>query len=71
MAIAWTLNNRLVSGVIGGPRTRVQWQDYLAALSVQLTADDETWVDARVPPGHASTAGYTDPVYPVIGRQPR
>jgi len=71
LAIAWVLNNRLVSGVIGGPRTRAQWQDYLDALDVRVTADDEAWVDARVKPGHASTPGYTDPIYPVTGRQPR
>jgi aryl-alcohol dehydrogenase-like predicted oxidoreductase len=70
-AIAWALNNRLVNGVIGGPRTLAQWQDYLAALSVRVTAEDEAWVDARVPPGHASTFGYTDPIYPVTGRVPR
>jgi len=71
LAIAWVLNNRLVSGVIGGPRTRAQWQDYLDALDVRVTADDEAWVDARVKPGHASTPGYTDPIYQVTGRQPR
>ena len=69
LAIAWALNNRLVNGVIGGPRTLAQWQDYIAALSVQVTAEDEAWVDARVPPGHASTFGYTDPIYPVAGRR--
>jgi aryl-alcohol dehydrogenase-like predicted oxidoreductase len=68
LAVAWVLRNRLVNGVIGGPRTLVQWQDYLAALTVQAIAEDEAWVDARVPPGHASTFGYTDPVYPVTGR---
>ena len=62
------LRNQLVNGVIGGPRTLAQWQDYLAALQVQATAEDEAWVDARVPPGHASTFGYTDPIYPVTGR---
>ena len=71
LAIAWVLNNRFVSGVIGGPRTLAQWRDYLAALEVRITVEDEAWVDARVPPGHASTAAYTDPIYPVTGRQPR
>jgi len=71
LAIAWALNNRLVNGVIGGPRTLGQWQDYLASLSVQVTPEDEAWVDSRVPPGHASTFGYTDPIYPVTGRMPR
>jgi aryl-alcohol dehydrogenase (NADP+) len=68
LAVAWVLHNRLVSGVIAGPRTFEQWQDYLAALQVQVTAEDERWVDERVPPGHASTFGYTDPIYPVTGR---
>lgn len=71
LAIGWCLNNQRVNGVIGGPRTLAQWQDYIAALAVQVTAEDEAWVDARVPPGHASTFGYTDPIYPVTGRVPR
>jgi aryl-alcohol dehydrogenase (NADP+) len=70
LAIAWALHNKLINGVIAGPRTLAQWQDYLAALDIQITDEDERWVDARVPPGHASTFGYTDPVYPVLGRQP-
>ena len=71
LAVAWALNNRLVHGVIGGPRTLAQWQDYVGALAVQVTPEDEAWVDARVPAGHASSFGYTDPMYPVTGRQPR
>lgn len=67
-ATAWVLNNRLVTGVIGGPRTLVQWQDYLGALDYTLTAEDEAFVDGLVPPGHASTHHYTDPIYPVAGR---
>ena len=69
LAMAWVLNNRLVNGVIGGPRTLAQWHDCIAALAVQVTADDEAWVDMRVPPGHASSFGYTDPMYPVSGRR--
>ncbi len=71
LAIAWCLHNQRVNGVIGGPRTLAQWQDYIGALDVVVTADDEAWVDARVPPGHASSFGYTDPIYPVTGRVPR
>jgi len=70
-AIAWALNNKLISGVIGGPRTLEQWHDYLAAMSVAITAQDETVVDALVPPGYASTHGFTDPQYPIVGRHPR
>lgn len=70
-AIGWALNNKLMSGVIGGPRTLEQWQDYVDALAVKLTAEDEAMVDKLVAPGHPSTPGYTDPQYPVTGRVPR
>jgi aryl-alcohol dehydrogenase-like predicted oxidoreductase len=70
-AIAWALNNKLVNGVIGGPRTLEQWRDYIAALSVPITAEDEAFVDRLVPPGYASTHGYNDPQYPLTGRVPR
>lgn len=71
MAIAWVLNNRLVSGVIGGPRTLAQWSEYLQAITLPFGADDEAMVSGLVAAGHASTPGYTDPAYPVTGRQPR
>lgn len=69
-AIAWVLNNQRIHGVIGGPRTLAQWQDYLAALNIKLTTQDEALVDQWVPPGHASTHGYNDPQYPLTGRIP-
>ena len=67
-AIAWVLKNRFINGVIGGPRTLAQWHDYLKALPVQLTPEDEQFVDALVPPGYAAAYGYNDPQYPVTGR---
>jgi aryl-alcohol dehydrogenase (NADP+) len=70
-AIAWALNNRLLSGVIGGPRTLDQWKDYVAALNVELLPEDEALVDSLVPPGYASTHGFVDPQYPIQGRKPR
>jgi len=70
-ALGWVWNNALVHGVIGGPRTLVQWQDYLGAMDVDFDAADEALIDSLVAPGHASTPGYTDPVYPVTGRLPR
>jgi aryl-alcohol dehydrogenase-like predicted oxidoreductase len=68
LAIAWALANPLVQGVIAGPRTLAQWQDYVAALAIACTPQDEAWVNARVPPGHASSFSYTDPLHPVTGR---
>lgn len=67
-ATAWVLANAAVSSVIAGPRTLAQWQDYLPALDVKLSAADEDLVDALVRPGHPSTPGYTDPAYPLHPR---
>ena len=68
-AVAWVLNNRLVTAPIAGPRTEAQWADYLGALAYRFTAEDETLVDGLVPAGHPSTPGYTDPAYPLEGRR--
>ena len=70
-AVAWVLNNRLVTAVIGGPRTAEQWEDYLGALAYRFTAEDEALIDRLVASGHPSTPGFNDPAYPVEGRQPR
>ena len=70
-ALGWVWNNALVHGVIGGPKTLAQWQDYLDTGTVAFGKDDEALIDSLVAPGHASTKGYTDPMYPVTGRQPR
>ena len=67
-ATAWVLANRHVSAVVAGPRTLAQWQDYSAALEVEITAEDEALVDSLVVPGHPSTPGYNDPSYPLNGR---
>ncbi len=70
LALGWVWNNRQVNGLIGGPRTLAQWQDYLDAIGQPFTAEDEAFFDTLVPAGHASTPGYTDPQYPVTGRAP-
>jgi aryl-alcohol dehydrogenase-like predicted oxidoreductase len=67
-ALAWLLNNRLVTGVVAGPRTEAQWEEYVGALDVALTPEDEALVDGLVSPGHPSTPGYNDPQYPIEGR---
>jgi len=70
-AIAWVLRSRFVSAAIVGPRTEAHWDSYIEALAAQLGPEDEAFVDSLVPPGHASTPGYTDPAYPIEGRQLR
>jgi aryl-alcohol dehydrogenase-like predicted oxidoreductase len=71
LALGWVWNNALVNGLIGGPKTLAQWQDYLDALHTPFSADDEAFVSALVATGHASTPGYNDPQYPVVGRVAR
>jgi aryl-alcohol dehydrogenase (NADP+) len=67
-AVAWVLNNRLVTSAIAGPRTEEQWEAYAGALSCRLDAADEAFVDGLVAAGHPSTPGYNDPAYPIEGR---
>jgi aryl-alcohol dehydrogenase-like predicted oxidoreductase len=70
-ALAWVLNNRLVTSPIVGPRTLEQMRDYLGALNYRFTPEDEALVDRLVVTGHPSTPGYNDPAYPIEGRVPR
>jgi len=70
-ALAWVLNNQLVTASITGPRTEAHWDSYIRALDVRLDAEDEALVDSLVTPGHASTPGFNDPSHPVEGRVPR
>jgi aryl-alcohol dehydrogenase-like predicted oxidoreductase len=69
-AVAWVLNNGLITAPIAGPRTEAQWEDYAGALAYGFTAEDEALVNELVPPGHPSTPGYNDPAYPLEGRVP-
>ena len=71
LALGWVWNNTLVNGVIGGPKTLAQWQDYLIAIDAPFGTEDEAFVSALVATGHASTPGYNDPQYPLTGRVPR
>ncbi len=71
LAVAWVLNNALVTSVIAGPRTEDQWDDNVRALKVSFTAEDEALIDSLVVTGHPSTPGYNDPAYPIEGRPVR
>lgn len=70
-ALAWVLNNRLITSAIAGPRTEAQWDDYIPALNYAFTAEDEAFIDDLVVTGHSSTPGYNDPSHPFHGRQSR
>ena len=70
-AVSWVLNSAFVTGVIAGPRTEQQWDDYLRALDYRFTAEDEALIDRLVAAGHPSTPGFNDPAYPIEGRRAR
>ena len=70
-AVSWVLNSSFVSGVIAGPRTEEQWDDYIRALDYRFTAEDEALIDRLVVSGHPSTPGFNDPAYPIEGRRAR
>ncbi len=69
-AVAWVLNNKLVTSPITGPRTEEQMKDYLGTFAYSFTKEDEALVDSLVTTGHPSTPGYNDPAYPIEGRVP-
>lgn len=69
-AIAWVLNNKLVTSTITGPRTEAQWDSYIHALNIGFSAEDEAFINGLVVTGHASTHGFNDPGHPVEGRAP-
>jgi len=70
-AVNWVINNKLVTAAIVGPRTTEQMTEYAESLEHDFNAADEALIDSLVPVGHPSTPGYSDPAYPVEGRQPR
>jgi aryl-alcohol dehydrogenase (NADP+) len=70
-AVAWVLNNKLIDGVIAGPRTEAHWDDYVKALDTKFTKEDEAFIDDLVMTGHPAAPGYNDPAYPIEGRVPR
>jgi len=70
-AVAWVLANAFVTGVVAGPRTFAQWEEYVGALAYRFTDEDEALVDRFVVTGHPSSPGYNDPAYPLEGRPAR
>jgi len=69
-AIAWVLNNKLITSTITGPRTEAHWDSYIASLDVRLDGEDEAFINGLVITGHASTLGFNDPSHPIEGRVP-
>ncbi len=67
-ALSWVLANPILTSVIVGPRNMEQFDDNLGCLDVEITGDDEAFIDNLVPPGEHSGKGFQDTAYPITGR---
>lgn len=67
-AIAWVLANKIITSVIIGPRNMNQYLDNLSSLDVEVSIEDEEFVDSLISPGAHSGSGFQDPAFPVLGR---
>lgn len=68
LAQTWVMRNSLVTSTLLGPRTLEQWQDGIAALACDWTAEDEAFCDRLISPGKSSSLGPVDSHHPVEGR---
>ena len=67
-ALAWVLANPILTSVIVGPRTMEHFTDNMKCLDVEITGEDEAFIDSLVPPGCHSGFGFQDTAYPITGR---
>ncbi len=67
-ALSWVLANRLISGVIIGPKSMQQLEEYLAVAGTPYTEADETFMNELIPAGASAGYAYADPRYPYRGR---
>ncbi|MCH2212268.1 MAG: aldo/keto reductase [Fuerstiella sp.] len=67
-ALAWVLANPILTSVIIGPRTMQQYDDNIKCLDVEITTDDEAFINGLVPIGEHSGFGFQDDAYPITGR---
>ena len=69
-ALNWVLANPIVSSVIVGPNSLAHLQGYVQPRPTKVsTRRTKRLLNGLVAPGHPSTPGYTDPLFPVTGRQ--
>ena len=50
-AVAWCLQQSGIASVLIGPKDRDQFEDYLEGLKIEITAEDQAFIDQRIPPG--------------------
>ena len=58
IALAWVLQNPAISSAIIGPRTLEQLEDNLKAVEIQLTEEENKWIDRIVSPGRMVSPFY-------------
>ncbi len=71
LAVNWVLNNRIVSSVVGGPRTLPHWKGYIDALAYEFTAEDEAFFEELAPTCYPLDIGYHERKDPPNGRLAR
>jgi hypothetical protein len=67
-ALSWVLANKLISGVVIGPKSMAQLEDYLAVAGTPYDEVDEAFMNTLIPPGASAGYAYADPRYPYRGR---
>lgn len=67
-SLAWCLANPILTSVIIGPRTMVQFDDNIGCLNVTIDEADEAFINDIVPSGEHSGKGFQDTAYPITGR---
>jgi len=67
-ALAWCLANPILTSIILGPKTIEQFEDNMKCLDVEITAEDEDFINDLVPIGDHSGKGFQDTAYPITGR---
>ena len=67
-ALSWVLANKLISGVVIGPKSMRQLEDYLAVAGTPYDEADEAFMNGLIPSGASAGYAYADPRYPYRGR---
>lgn len=67
-ALAWCMANPILTSAIIGPRTMAQFDDNIGCLEVNITDEDEAFINSLVPVGEHSGKGFQDTAYPITGR---
>lgn len=62
IALAWNISRAFISSTIIGPRTILQFEDYLKASDIKLTSKDEEQINQVSKPGEHVVSYYGEPM---------